>query len=894
LTSHTSIAITLLLSVISGITDLRAALSVTTTWTAVSSGPFTIPGLAHGFTYNRSGQIKTLTDPSGSRTLGYENGRLASTAYSAGLLRGHEVIRAHDTTGRNTGATLKRDGAVVHSVEKAPNGVSDQITSLASGPVKVVPLRDNAGRVTGFQWGNAAGNFVPALTQTWQRGPGGRIEYAGSDIAGAPSFDYLLDSNNPGESFDSRGRRLKCETAGGTWTYTYGLNGQLTKAIHEDASDQVILGDFQYAFDAIGRRTVESNPDPSHPNLINLLNQTTAWTHSQPKKLTLTAQPGARVWFNGNEIQNFTGNHQVTLGTPGSTGQWVEWHTFAVLEGAGEGSGNPPANSLADPDAKSEKRGAVWVPPTSETLGYDDAGNRQENALWDYGWDAKNQLVRARTEDFATAPQGLDISFTYDAEGRRVRKHVIELREGERVAEKEITFIWDGWDLLYERHQLPSGLTTLERKYLWGPDILDGAAGGAGGLLLIRETKGNTTSEIIPLYDGTGHVIALTNLNKDLLATYAYGPFGEKISATGPSANTNPWRWGTKYLDEETGLYYFGHRYYDPVTGQWLSREPLGESESVNLYLFGGNDPINHVDVQGLAKVPLQHADQALINLALRYGLINEDVGSDAVIDTAIINSLLTANGESPIVFEMGRTIWPCIVCHGRYAGGHIAGVSRLYSLVNGRVHSSTGNSDMMRKIGAGAWGNTRALPGDIGNLIAFVANGSANAVGELAGVEIGSHPAFYQMPLDADGWRSAGQQQVYPGISGDNLMVGAGGALADAVFLFAGPEALAAKAPGWSVKLAPKLNLLNYRPALGVLNGPFGFSSLTYRLPWSSGQVSRAARLLEGGQTSITLATRSQAEELILRLYHSQGMRNTTGLSGSAVRSDKFLFPRG
>jgi RHS repeat-associated protein len=569
-------------------------------WPTITSGPFTISELAHEFTYNRSGQIKTLTDPSGSRTLGYENGRLVSTAYTAGLLRGHEVIRAHDTIGRNTGSTLKRDGAIIHSVGKAPNGASDQITSLASGSVKVVPLRDNAGHIRGFQWGNATGNFVPALTQTWERGAGGRIEYAGSDVPGAPYFDYLLDSNDPGESFDSRGRRLKCETAGGTWTYTYGLNGQLTRAIHEDASDQVILGDFRYAFDAIGRRS-----DKGTTNTTSILNQTTAWTNSQSKKLTITAQPGASVWFNGEEVSGFAGSHQVTLGTPGATGQWIEWNTLAILAGQGEGAGSPPANPLASPDAKAEKHGATWIPPAQETLAYDDAGNRQGNSLWDYGWDAKNQLVRARTKDYATAPQGWDIRFTYDAEGRRVRKHVIELREGERFAEKEITFIWDGWDLLYERHQLPSGLTTLERKYLWGPDIADGAAGGAGGLLLIRETKGNTTTDLIPLSDGTGHVVALTNLNKDLLATYAYGPFGEKISATGPNANTNPWRWGTKYLDEETGLYYFGHRYYDPITGQFLSREPLGESESVNLYSYCGNDPVNHVDVLGLKKFPI-------------------------------------------------------------------------------------------------------------------------------------------------------------------------------------------------------------------------------------------------------------------------------------------------
>jgi RHS repeat-associated protein len=49
-----------------------------------------------------------------------------------------------------------------------------------------------------------------------------------------------------------------------------------------------------------------------------------------------------------------------------------------------------------------------------------------------------------------------------------------------------------------------------------------------------------------------------------------------------------------------SGACYFGFRYYDPNTGQWLSREPLGESESLNLYAYCHNDPINSVDVLGL------------------------------------------------------------------------------------------------------------------------------------------------------------------------------------------------------------------------------------------------------------------------------------------------------
>lgn len=563
-----------------GAKDLTSA-----TWPEIPSGVFgNIRSIVQSYGHDRAGGIDQITDASGARSLTYQNGRLASTLYTVGPLRGIEIIRNHDASGRDTGIILKRDGATIHTTEKVPNGASDQITALASGGVKVVPQHDLSGRITGYQWGNASGTFTPAVIQTWTRGAGERIEFAGSDVLGAPSFEYLLDPNNSAESFDSRNRRLKCATAGGNWTYTYGINGQLTSAVHP------ILGSFNYGFDGIGRRT-----DKGAGNIGNLLNQTTAWTNSQNKTLRITAAPSARVsvWVNGNEIPNFTGSY--TIPSPGASGGWVPWNTLAVLEGQGD----PGANA----DAKAEKSGAIWVPPASETFTFDAAGNRQGNAQWDYGWDAKNQLVRTRTKNYLTAPQAYDITYTYDAEGRRVGKHVKEYHNGAIVTENQITFIWDGWDLIDERHQLPSGLTTLERKYLWGPDIANGGAGGAGGLLLIQETKGNSTQKIIPLYDGTGHVIALTNLNKDLLATYTYGPFGEKISATGPLANSNPWRWATKYRDEETGLIYFGQRYYDPITCQWLSREPLGESESINLYSYCGNDPVNFVDVLGLAKV---------------------------------------------------------------------------------------------------------------------------------------------------------------------------------------------------------------------------------------------------------------------------------------------------
>jgi len=104
-------------------------------------------------------------------------------------------------------------------------------------------------------------------------------------------------------------------------------------------------------------------------------------------------------------------------------------------------------------------------------------------------------------------------------------------------------------------------------------------------------------------------------------AEYEYGPFGEALRATGAMAQLNPFRFSTKYQDSETGLLYYGYRYYQPATGRWISRDPLGEasffreftrragrSEVTRLsrasrlppYLFIDNDPIGNFDYLGL------------------------------------------------------------------------------------------------------------------------------------------------------------------------------------------------------------------------------------------------------------------------------------------------------
>ena len=53
------------------------------------------------------------------------------------------------------------------------------------------------------------------------------------------------------------------------------------------------------------------------------------------------------------------------------------------------------------------------------------------------------------------------------------------------------------------------------------------------------------------------------------------------------------------YTDHETGLILCTHRYYDPQTGRWLTKDPIGHEGGVNLYGYCNNDPVNAVDPSG-------------------------------------------------------------------------------------------------------------------------------------------------------------------------------------------------------------------------------------------------------------------------------------------------------
>lgn len=87
-----------------------------------------------------------------------------------------------------------------------------------------------------------------------------------------------------------------------------------------------------------------------------------------------------------------------------------------------------------------------------------------------------------------------------------------------------------------------------------------------------------------------------------MVDAYEYTPYGQPLDST--SAIGNEIFFGGQRYDRESGYYYMGHRYYDPVDGRFITPDPLGAwadpMNAGNAYAYAGNSPWNYDDPTGL------------------------------------------------------------------------------------------------------------------------------------------------------------------------------------------------------------------------------------------------------------------------------------------------------
>ena len=140
-------------------------------------------------------------------------------------------------------------------------------------------------------------------------------------------------------------------------------------------------------------------------------------------------------------------------------------------------------------------------------------------------------------------------------------------------------------------------MPVLRKTYLWDP--LEPVATRILAMSLFDET-GTWAEDLYYTHDLLKNTTALFGIRAGRRALYEYGPYGNILRMEGNAAEDNPFRFSSEYADDELGLVYYNYRYYNPQNGRWVSRDPIGEEESNNLYRFSDNSSIIYCDILGL------------------------------------------------------------------------------------------------------------------------------------------------------------------------------------------------------------------------------------------------------------------------------------------------------
>lgn len=251
---------------------------------------------------------------------------------------------------------------------------------------------------------------------------------------------------------------------------------------------------------------------------------------------------------------------------------------------------------------------------------YDSLGNLVRkigpgDREWAFAWSGAGTLVKV------VRPDGSAVEFGYDPFGRRTSK----ASDG-RIRR----WVWDGDVPLHEwEEKAPAAPKPVAKPGSRPGEGASAAAqkereavlSGVGALAPPPPGEGTPTAPVTWLFDPEsfspmaklvgdqvysiltdqiGAPASMYDASGKLVWSAEIGIYGDLRQIIGQK-QACPFRWPGQYEDEETGLYYNRHRYYDPEAGEYLSQDPLGTDASLRLYGYV-NDPLSFVDVLGLVK----------------------------------------------------------------------------------------------------------------------------------------------------------------------------------------------------------------------------------------------------------------------------------------------------
>jgi RHS repeat-associated protein len=582
------------------------------------------------FTYGRTGQVESVTDYTGFRDLVYDANRpwRLSAEAESDFYGNRVVTRNYDETGvigRVNGLQLGSGVGSNADLEQkfgfTTVGRFDTITSNRTG---------NSATSHVFRYGYLSNAAL--LQNVGLDGTGftiSRTYEAHRDLITSINGQWSTASRSRYDyTYDERGQRTSSVQSGDAFSdygdatfhlFTYDGRGEVTGDVGylgstpTDQSRPLPGRHYGFGYDNAGNRKwsdrtgVDADndglPDLRDNYTTNALNQyVSRENNTVPISGTASSdttpaggQGGTAVNVKGRTVaagrQGRYWNDEITVANTLNP-----WRGPVTIFSAKRGTAGSP--DLYRVDSR-----MVEVASVLQGFTYDEDGNLTSDGLVDYTWDAENRLVRMETSANALTygfPHRL-LEFKYDYLGRRVQKRVVDVDQNVELSNRR--YLYDGWNVIAEYAVVagPASLVLL-RSYTWGLDIALSMtnAGGVGALLQIADHP--TGKTYLPTYDGNGNVVTLLNGDSGAVAAvYEYSPFGEPLRAQtyDPTIADNPFRFSTKWTDLETGLVYYGHRYYSASLGRFINRDPIQESGGLNLYHFCGNNPVNRWDVLG-------------------------------------------------------------------------------------------------------------------------------------------------------------------------------------------------------------------------------------------------------------------------------------------------------
>lgn len=562
------------------------------------------------YTYDPLSRLTSETDPLGhTQRWSYDgDGNLVSYTDA----EGHATSYSYDPDNELTAVT-RPDGTTLRSSYDAAGNLTSQA--------------DGAGRTTSYGY-----NPLEQLTS------------ATDPLSRETTYAYDADGNVTGVT----------DAAGRTTSYDYDADNELTSISYSDGTTP----DVSYSYDADGQRTTMSdgtgstsyNYDPlgrltattdGAGNTISyaydLANNPTSITYPSGKTITRTYDADERLASITDWLGNTTSfgygpdSNLKTITFPSATGN-VDTYTYNdadQVNGVQMTQGATTLASLAytrEPDGTlaSDDETGLPEPPLSGTraYGYDNADNITENeSSSGYTYDQADELTASPGHTYsydqlgertnANSTSGPSITYAYDQAGRltsatpsggtstTLAYNGDGLRTSETTGSDTSQFTWD------QIGDLPLVLTDGTNSYIYGPDDVP-----------IEQISQSGTPTYLH-HDQVGSIRLITNQDGNSVGSFTYTPYGSLAASTGTA--TSPFGYAGQYTDPETGLQYDQARYYDPQTGQFLTRDPL-EALTGEPYSYAADSPLNAADPSGLDTVPSGGGLDAWGELALPAG----------------------------------------------------------------------------------------------------------------------------------------------------------------------------------------------------------------------------------------------------------------------------------